>query len=815
MTDRRPGGARRDGSFATTPSTPSPRAPEVRLPVHLWPADPRSPVVFLLDATSSLEERILLEAVAAHRPPGRDPQRESSVPIPPSRRKRRGAGLARLEAVLAAGEDPLLAPLRVVWRAPERDGERAVRFRDVLRFGDPRDPGAFRQRLLRRLHPDRVAVVAGEPARESELRERYRARALDPAEVGGFAAFVVRQAHLSLERAERHLRGARYKVPRFVREEILARPSFRGAIARIARDLGVPEQRLERRAAALLREIAATHNTTLIDLSARLIRAIYSRAYDATLHYDRTQLEAIYSLVQRYPVVFLPSHKSNLDHLVLQYALYENGLPPNHTAGGINMNFLPVGPLVRRSGVFFIRRSFRDDELYKLVLRSYLDYLLEKRFSLEWYIEGGRSRSGKLLPPRFGLLAYVADSYRRGLADDVILIPVSIAYDQISDVGDYAAEQRGGRKEKESFRWFLKFLRRLRRRYGGIHLRFGEPLSLRAQLGPPAPGAEPKPDEHNLALQKVAFEVCVRINAVTPITPVSLVTLALLGAGDTARTLEEIRASLRNLVGAIEQRKLPTTAPLDLEEPEALRRVLAELEDAGVVSRFDDGLEELFAIEPDQQLAAAYYRNTIIHFFVTDSLVELALVRVAEERPREALDLFFREVVALRDLLKFEFFFQEKEAFLEEVRQTLARHDAGFEDRLRAGGAEVEGLLRRIRPYMSHRVLWPFLDSYRVVADVLARRGAESLEDRDAVLRQALALGRQYLRQRRIRSPESVSRTRFEGALRLADHRGLLAGEAAVLAGGRRRFAEEFRAATRRVAAIDALAASRRAGLLV
>lgn len=814
MNDPGPDGVRRGEPAATSPSPPAPGRSASGLPPALWPRDPGAPVVFLLDATSRLEERILADAVAAHRPPHRDPRREAAIPIPPSRRTRRGADLSRLEAVLAAGEDPLLAPLRVVWRAPERDGQRAVRFRDLLRFGDPRDPGPLRQRLIGRLHPDRVAVVAGEPARESELRDRFRSRALDAGEVGSFASFVVRQAHLSLERAERRLRGARYKVPRFVREEILARPNFRGALARLARDLGVPERKLERRAAALLREIAATHNTTVIDLSARLIRALYARAYDATLHYDRTQLEAIYSLVQRYPVVFLPSHKSNLDHLVLQYALYENGLPPNHTAGGINMNFFPVGPLVRRSGVFFIRRSFRDDELYKLVLRSYLDYLVEKRFSLEWYIEGGRSRSGKLLPPRFGLLAYVADSYRRGLADDVLLIPVSIAYDQISDVGDYAAEQRGARKEKESFRWFLRVLRRLRRRYGGIHLRFGEPLSLLAQLGPPAPGRDPRPDERNLALQKVAFEVCVRINAVTPITPVSLATLALLGAGDAARTLEEIRASLRNLVAAIERRKLPTTTPLDLEEPGALRRVLAELEDAGVVSRFDDGLEELFAIEPEQQLAAAYYRNTIIHFFVTDSIVELALVRVAEEQSPDAEDLFAREVTRLRDLLKFEFFFQERDAFLDEVRETLARHDPGFEDRLRAGGPEVEALLRRIRPYMSHRVLWPFLDSYRVVADVLARSGSEPLGDREAVLREALALGRQYLRQRRIRSPESVSRTSFEGALRLADHRGLLVGDGTDLAARRREFAAGFRAASRRAAAIDALAASRRAGLL-
>src|SRR6185295_3244252 len=234
--------------------------------------------------------------------------------------------------------------------------------------------------------------------------------------------------------------------------------------------------------------------------------------------------------------------------LVLQYALHENGHPPNHTAGGINMNFFPVGPLIRRSGVFFIRRTFKDNPIYKFVLRQYVDYLIEKRFSLEWYIEGGRSRSGKLLPPRFGMLAYVVDAFRRAKSEDVYLIPVAIAYDQIQDVHDYVAEQRGAAKSKESFGWFVQVIRKLRRNAGEIHIRFGEPLSLKATLGAPDPRAEPDPDERNLDIQKLAFEVAVRINAATPITPTSLVTLSFLGFGDRAISVQELMLSLRNLV---------------------------------------------------------------------------------------------------------------------------------------------------------------------------------------------------------------------------------------------------------------------------
>src|SRR6266849_5463778 len=167
--------------------------------------------------------------------------------------------------------------------------------------------------------------------------------------------------------------------------------------------------------------------------------------------------------------------------------LHDTGMPPSNASRGIYMNFFSLGPVFRRTGVFFIRRSFKDNPVYKFVLRQYIDYLIEKRFSLEWYIEGGRSRSGKLLPPRFGLLANVVDAYRRGRSDDVFLIPVSIAYDQIQDVGDYVAEQRGAAKQSESFGWFLGVVRRLRRRYGNIHIRFGEPVSLAQTLGPADP----------------------------------------------------------------------------------------------------------------------------------------------------------------------------------------------------------------------------------------------------------------------------------------------------------------------------------------
>jgi glycerol-3-phosphate O-acyltransferase len=657
-------------------------------------------------------------------------------------------------------------------------------------------------------------VVAGEPAPLSELRDRWRRQGwADASETTGLAEFVIRQAALALERAERRLRGARYKVARFVREEILSRPAVRAGLSRLGRELGRSESRVMREADRYLREIAAQHSPFVIDLAARLCRFLYSRGYSERLDYDREELERIYSLGQRHPLVFLPSHKSNLDHVVIQYLLHENGLPPNHTAGGMNMNFFLVGSLFRRSGVFFIRRRFKDNPLYKFVLRQYIDYLIEKRFSLEWYVEGGRSRLGKLLPPRMGLMAYVVDSYRRGKSDDVILVPVSVAYDQIQDVGDYVWEQRGGKKESESLAWFYRLVRGLRTGYGNVHIRFGEPLSLRKTLGPPDPEIETDAERPDLDLQKLCFEVCVRINRATPITRTSLLTFALLGMGDRAVGLDELPRALENALTYVRERQLPTAGDLELDTREGIHGALEVLARSGVVTPFVEGPEPVYSIGPEQGLTAAYYRNTIIHYFLSGAIAELALLRAADD-VEDPLATFWEEALELRDLLKFEFFFPPRPEFQREVHQELAFHDARWEARVREGGEEVLALLRTVKPFNAHRVLRPFVEAYQVVGDTLEARDPAVPFDEEAFLRLCMGLGKQYQLQRRMRSAESVSRVLYRTALQLARNRELVDPGSPDLEERRHAFAEEIRAVARRIEAIDALAASRRAGLI-
>ena len=765
--------------------------------------------VFLLEVSGPLEQRLLDGWITRRQPESGAPTaHRARLPQTRRRRQRRRAD-PRLEAFLSRDDDPLLVPLRVMWFPPSRDGRRTVGWQDLFKFGDPRDPDPIRQHLIIRTRPDRCRIVMGQPMQLSALHNIWA----DPDGRGqteglSLADFAAMRAWLSLERAERALRGNRYKVPKFPRESLTSTKSFATGVAQLAKETGTSYNHMALRTRRYVREIAATHSPYVIGLVAGGFRWIIDRAY-VDLRYDREELDAVYQMGQHYPLVFLPSHKSNFDHLILLYVLYENGLPPNHTAGGINMNFFPVGPFLRRSGVFFIRRQFKENAAYKFVLRQYIDYLLAKRFPLEWYIEGSRSRSGKLRPPRLGLLSYVVESFERGAADDVVFIPVSIAYDQIHDVGSYAAEQSGAAKQSESLGWLYRTLRGLRRRYGAAHIRFGGPISLQSFLAAQDDPPVEANDSYNPAITKLAFKVSARINEVTPITPISLVALALLSAGERALTLDQVMLALDPFLAYVAERDLPVTEKLTSDDQPRVVNALTDLADHGVVTRFEGATDVVYRISREQHLAAAYYRNTIIHFFTNSAIAELALVKAVGQTRLATPDEVVDEALRIRDLLKFEFFFAARDEFADQIRSELRYHDPDWRANIVEG--RTHDVLETFRAFRSPAILRPFLDAYAVVAEVIESHTYESTLDADTLINEAMALSRQWLLQGKLAGPESVSLGLFSSALQLANNRDLLAPLPDMVE-RRRGFADEMRDMTHRLEVLETLEAATRSG---
>ncbi|MEV0295834.1 glycerol-3-phosphate 1-O-acyltransferase [Nocardia sp. NPDC050710] len=709
-----------------------------------------------------------------------------------------GAIAARL---VGRRDDPLVVPIRVLWLPPERDGVRRITFADLALLTNPRKPHRLAQRRLVHQSPDRHVILTGQPALLSELRlnnpEAYAMMAAGSAEP--FARAIVRAAVVALERAERSIIGDRYKVPRLVAEEILDSPEFLRRLELIADQIGAAPQEVYRRAEKALNGLVAAQSRLVSDLFTQAMRPVHASTWKVDT--EESGLAALRALNRSHPLVFLPSHRSYVDAFVLGDVLARNDFPPNHVIGGANLSFWPMGPIARRTGAVFIRRSFGDDEVYKAVVEEYFAYLLAKRFNLEWYFEGGRTRTGKLRPPRYGLLNYLAAAVRANRIDDVMLVPVSITYERLNELGAIATEQVGGKKKPEGLAWLARYVRSQQHSAGHVYVRFGDPLSARERLaanGDPlsAPSisiplhrtdsaqveaismaADDETAElERKAVQRLAFEIAVGINAVTPITVNALATLALLGVDERALTLGEVRTLLAPVLGYIDKRGLPSGELAALRDEQSLAVVLEQLSLAKVVTVYRGGLEPVYSIESGAHLEAAFYRNSAVHWFINRAILELSILAAVESPDSDQLSTGWDEAYRLRDLLKFDFFFPDRSEFTAQMTAEMRLVDPDWLNHTRRDtfGTDVLAKLTASGFMMAHRVLRSFVDAQLVVAERLAARDPAVEIDRKQFLDECLAVGKQMLLQQRLHSPESVSTELFTSALKLADNYGLL-----------------------------------------
>ena len=734
-----------------------------------------APAIVLVDASSEAERRLIEGAL-----PDLGERQVTVLPL----KAEALAGPLR-----SADRNTLVTALRVAW-VPRRpaDGDDDRRKRGWLAnaaLSLPRRPPRPMQKAALKRDPDRARVVVAEPATVAQLSGRWDG-------VGSLTAFVAHQAALALDRAERIVVGSGAKVPRHVAEAIQYSAAFQREVGLLAERLELPEEEVRADAVAALQGLVAAMDPAAVEVFTGLFRPLHTKAW--TVEADSAGLEKLRELNRRYPLVFLPSHRSYVDPLVLADVLARHGFPRNHVLGGDNLRFWPLGTLAKRAGIVFIRRSFGDDQVYKLAVREYFAFLLAKRFNLEWYMEGGRSRTGKLRPPRHGLLRYVADAVGRGRVDDVFLVPVSITYDQLREVSLMAAEQGGAAKRGEGLSWLASYAReQLSTPLGTVHVGFAEPLSLAAAL---EAGADPDdPDARRLTLQKVAFQVAVGVNSVTPATATALVTLALLGVRDRALTLAQVQRVLAPLLDYLTERELPHSGAV-LGTARGVRRVLAALAQQGVVTVYEGGEEPVYSIERGQHLVAAFYRNSAIHHVVDRAIAELVMLHDPADRWDEAM--------RLRDLLKFEFFFPEREAYRERLSAELARLDPGWET---ADGRDV---LCGAPLLMAHRVLRSFVDAQLVVAERLAARDPRTPVVESEFLDECSGVGQQMLLQGRLHGPESLSRELFASALKLAANLDLVDPGREELARRRQEWAAQVRDVVGRVGVIDELDAAAR-----
>jgi glycerol-3-phosphate O-acyltransferase len=553
---------------------------------------------------------------------------------------------------------------------------------------------------------------------------------------------------------------------------LLDSDEFVSATAELASQLGRDVADVRAEAAVYLREMAASHVPLVVHawhaLAGWLVRGFQ-------IVTDDDELASLRALDPDHTLIFLISHRSYLDQFSFPPRLVQEGISPTFGLAGANLNFFPLGTLARRNGFIPVRRASGDIPVYRLALRALVGRMVTGGHNLVWSIEGGRTRTGKLRPPRYGLLRYVTDAVESVRSERAVLVPVSILFDQLPlhEVKLMTAESRGLPKRPENARWLLSYARGLRHRLGRIYINFGSPVPLYERLV--ALRADGLTDRQ--VVERVALDICHRLNQATPVSATAAVCVAMLGA-DRALTLDEVCATVAPLARYLGARGWPIAGGADLTDRATVSQTLHDLVGSGVLTCYSEGPATVWGIGVDQHLIAAVYRNSAIHVLVMRAIAELSLLAMVQT-PGATNHAAWDKALALRDLLKFDFFFAGRDEFADELWDEFAIMTGSGHDRSAPlDSVQAERCLSESALLVAHLVLRPFVDAYRVVAEELVNLNPGRGVDEQLLLKRCLRLGRQWSLQHRI-TEESVSGEMFSTAVKLARHRGLLDPEGA------------------------------------
>jgi len=668
-----------------------------------------------------------------------------------------------------------LVPITLVWR--RRPKKLRGGLRDFL-FGDPDEPGALRSFLSFALHRKQAMLKVGAPIDLAAVVAEQ-----PQADAGRIARQVRGALYQHLAREARVVTGPPLKSPQRVIDQALNDLQLRRTLAELARERGRADDSLDRQARKDLREIAARYNPFAVDVLKRIVGWMFRRIYDG-VDVDEAGMKRLVEASARAPLVLCPSHKSHFDYMVLSVVCDDYGLQPPHIAAGDNLNFWPVGRFLRMGGAFFIRRSFKGDRVYAAVMQAYVKRLLRDGFTQEFFIEGGRSRTGKLLPPKLGMLTLEVEAWLTGVRPDVVFAPVSISYEKIAEAGSYQHELLGGEKKKEDAKALLSATKVLRTRLGRITIRAGEPISLAKLFS--ERGVDPKnhtQEERRALVRALGLRVAAGINRATPLAPIGLVSAVLLSHDRRGMSEEEVLSRAEFLHQAALDAGARTPAwqvgsagpglpPASLRDSGLVERALQRLVADGNVKLQEAGGQRFYSVAEERRMALDYHKNAILHFLVAPAILALAVRSYGGQRaPQAAVLARARE---LSRLLKHEFIFEpgrSLESTVEEMLQLLVRWGIVVRE-----GDDVVPVPSGVRlGQLLGDLLRPYLEGMLVAVDALDPLLEGPMPAREWT-RQALDRGRAAWLAGRVRRLESLSKATLESSLAMLRERDVVRG---------------------------------------
>ena len=683
--------------------------------------------------------------------------------------RRAPAFLAELVAAAAAQADfdVEIVPVAVFWgrAAPKEASWWRQLFTDNWAF-----VGRFRRALTVILNGRNTLLYFGEPLR---LRAALQTDVNDARNVRR----VTRLLRASLSAQRTSTIGPDLSHRRTIVAQVLRTRAVRRAVADAMRARAASRRTVLLAAKKYADEIAANYSQAFITFMSILLGRLWNQLYDGVevQHVDRLQ-----EIGDGAEIIYVPCHRSHMDYLLLSYVIYHKGFAIPHVAAGVNLNMPVIGRFLRKGGAFFLRRSFKGDALYAAVFRKYLGVMMARGHPLEYYIEGGRSRTGRLLTPRTGMLSMTIGSYLRDPLRPIVFVPVYFGYERIVEGRTYIGELSGQPKSKESVLGLLKTLPALRSRFGKVYVNFGEPVPLDPLLHRHNPDwrlAAIEDEETSApwlrsATADLARRVITGINAAAAVTPVNLVAMAVLAMPNQALPERDLAAQLdlyRALLRAVPYGPLVTVTEADG------KAMIDYALGMGLIERVQHPLGDIIRMTPENAIRATYYRNNILHLFALPSLLACCFVSNSSMRTLDIQRLTWRVYPYIAQELSLRWDEDEVGAVLDALLDGfeglgLLSVDIGRSEWRRPPATTVEAMRLALLATATIQTI----ERYYLAIALLLQAGSgaivqEALEDRCHLMAQRMSLlyG--------LNSPEFFDKRLFRDFLDLLRTRGVIA----------------------------------------
>lgn len=540
-----------------------------------------------------------------------------------------------------------------------------------LLFGSHARPGLIRRLVILFKTPEKMFYEVSTPLNLQLFLSAPENRDLSEEQQ---ALMLRRNLLLQINRHRQSITGPVRKSIEEIKENILTNQRLKSYMDLHAEKRNIPLWKVRKKADAYLDEIAARQNVGLLRFAEVTVGWILNTMFQG-VSYNEDGLNRVKTMAQKGPLIFIPCHKSHVDYLMLPYLMYIKNMPVPLIAAGKNLAFWPMGPVFRALGAFFLRRTFKGNVLYAKVFGEYIHKLLEEGFNLKVFIEGTRSRTGKLIMPKLGFLSILLNAYKNGACEDLVFSPVYIGYDRVLEEKSYLHEVEGGKKEDENFLQVLNARKFLKNRYGKIYIKFNDPISLNTILAQDnLTLSEMSQKDQNALCRNLGHRIINAINTVTVVTPHALLASALLNSNKKLLAHKELMADTVMYLNHLSMQNANISDTLLMNHEHAMDNALESYVSRKLVERISenrtDSLEACqFKVNADKRPILEFYKNNCIAFFIPAAFT--ALIILDKDAFQFSSSDLHDDYAFLQDFFKYEFAFDVDLAPGYYVRKTI------------------------------------------------------------------------------------------------------------------------------------------------